>query len=185
MKDKKCKQCKKLFTPVRPLQYLCGEFECTVAYANASKLRREASEQKKERKARQEAKIKLKTRSEWLKEAQTVFNKWIRMRDGNNPCISCNRHHTGQYHAGHYRSIGSSGHLRFNELNCHKQCSVCNNHLSGNIMHYRRGLIEKIGEQAVEQLEADQTAKHYTIDEIKEIKRIYQQKIKELSNEKI
>lgn len=185
MRQKKCKQCKTLFTPVRPLQYLCGEFQCTVDYANASKLRREASEQKKERKVRREAKINLKTRSEWLNEAQVEFNKYIRMRDANMPCISCGRFHTGQYHAGHYRTIGSSPGLRFEENNVHKQCSACNNYLSGNIINYRKNLIAKIGIEAVEQLEADQTAKHYTIDEIKEIKRIYQQKIKELDNEKI
>jgi hypothetical protein len=126
-----------------------------------------------------EALKKLKTRSQWLKDAQAVFNKFIRIRDANNACISCGRFHTGQYHAGHYRSVGSSPHLRFNELNCHRQCSVCNNHLSGNIMHYRKGLIAKIGNQAVEQLESDNEPKKYTIDDIKQIIAEYKQKIKD------
>ena len=53
-------------------------------------------------------KEKLKTRNEWLKEAQIAFNAFIRIRDIELPCISCGRHHTGQYHAGHYRSVGSA-----------------------------------------------------------------------------
>jgi hypothetical protein len=170
---KKCKQCKLLFTPTKPLQYVCG-YECAIAYAN--KLASKNFNQDIRRR-----KAELKTRAQWLKEAQAVFNKFIRMRDENNPCISCSRFHTGQYHAGHYRSVGSAPHLRFSELNCHRQCSVCNNHLSGNQINYRRSLIEKIGLSLVEQLEADNEAKHYDIPQIIELKKHYQAKVKELS----
>jgi hypothetical protein len=34
----------------------------------------------------------------------------------------------------------------FDEDNCHKQCSACNNHLSGNLTAYRPALIAKIGQ---------------------------------------
>lgn len=50
-------------------------------------------------------------------------------------------------------------------------------------MHYRRGLIAKIGLEAVEQLESDNEPKHYTIDDIKKIKGIYKLKCKELEND--
>ena len=59
-----------------------------------------------QRRKAKERKAKLKSRSEWLKEAQAVFNKFIRLRDKDQPCISCGRYHQGQYHAGHYRSVG-------------------------------------------------------------------------------
>ena len=104
------------------------------------------------------------------------------MRDEKEACISCGRHHTGQYHAGHYRTVGAAPELRFNELNVHKQCSVCNNHLSGNLIEYRRGLVAKIGIEKVEWLEGKHEAKKYTIDEIIEIKKHYQQKIKDMQN---
>lgn len=51
-------------------------------------------------------------------------------------------------------------------------------------MHYRRGLIAKIGQQAVEQLESDNTAKHYSIDDIKKIIQTYKAKVKELERTK-
>ena len=41
----------------------------------------------------------LKSKAQWAKEAQTEFNRFIRLRDADQPCISCGRHHQGQYHA--------------------------------------------------------------------------------------
>lgn len=139
---------------------------------------------KKAKKETTERKKALKSRAEWLKEAQAVFNKYIRMRDEGKPCISCSRHHGGQYHAGHFRSIGAAPELRFNEYNCHRQCQPCNTHLSGNLLEYRRRLVAKIGIELVEWLEGPHEAKKYTIDEILEIKKHYQQKIKELERER-
>jgi hypothetical protein len=47
-------------------------------------------------------------------------------------------------------------------------------------MHYRQGLITKLGLEAVEQLEADNKAKHYSIEEIQAIKVKYKQLTKQL-----
>ena len=115
-----------------------------------------------------------------MKDAQQVFNEFIRNRDKTEPCISCQRFHQGQYHAGHFVSVGSRPNLRFNEQNVHKQCAPCNNHLSGNIIQYRMNLIKKIGIEAVVQLETDFEPKKYTIDELKEIVQIYRKKVKML-----
>ena len=175
LKQKKCRYCKELFSPRNSTMIVCG-FECAVKYSTKKREAKEHQEYKK-------AKVKLKTKAQWLKEAQIVFNKWIRLRDEQEPCISCRRHHEGQYHAGHYRTVGSSPELRFNELNCHKQCSVCNNHLSGNIIKYRQSLINKIGLQQVEWLEGKHEPLHLTIDEIVEIKKKYSDKIKFHSSE--
>jgi hypothetical protein len=135
---------------------------------------------KKQKKEIKEAKTRLKPKADYLKEAQAVFNRYIRLRDKDEPCISCSRFHTGQYHAGHFRTVGAAPELRFNEYNCHKQCSVCNNHLSGNLLEYRRKLISKIGIDKVEWLEGSHEPKKYTIDEIEDIKKLYRSKIKEL-----
>ena len=173
-KLKKCKICKSPFEPVRFAQIVCG-ISCAIEHSRNL-------EAKKAKKAHKEAKARAKPRSEYLKEAQAVFNKYIRVRDEKESCISCGRHHTGQYHAGHYRTVGAAPELRFNEFNVHKQCSVCNNHLSGNLIEYRRGLVAKIGIEKVEWLEGKHEAKKYTIDEIIEIKKYYQQKIKDMQN---
>ena len=96
---------------------------------------------RKEDRAKRE---KLKSRAQWLKEAQQAFNAWIRLRDADKPCISCGRHHEGQWYAGHYLSTGARPELRFEPLNVHKQCSACNTHLSGNLVLYRAELVRRI-----------------------------------------
>ncbi len=173
IKPKKCKQCKALFTPMKPLQSVCG-FQCAIDSVNKQKSK--ALNQDIRRR-----KLALKTRQEWLKDAQRYFNIYIRLRDEALPCISCGRFHGGQHHAGHYRTVGSSPALRFDESNCHKQCAPCNNHLSGNIVNYRLSLIKKIGIEKVEWLEGPHEPKHYTIEEIQQIKILYKEKTKELT----
>ena len=173
-KPKKCRECKALFTPFNTLQFACG-YVCAKAWGEKKTIA-------DEKKVTAQRKLALKPKSYYLAKAQKQFNHFIRLRDDDNPCISCDRFHFGQYHGGHYRSVGSSPHLRFNLHNCNRQCPGCNLHLSGNLIKYRQGLIQKIGREAVERLEADQTPKHYTIDEIQAIEAHYKLKVKELLN---
>jgi hypothetical protein len=168
--------------PFTSTAVVCG-FKCAEEYAKRSRDRREASLKRTERVKTKKAIEAIQPKSYWLKKAQTVFNKFIRMRDDNQACISCGRWHNGQYHAGHFRSVGSAPHLRFNELNCHRQCSVCNNHLSGNQLNYRKRLIAKIGIGAVEALEANQEPKNYTVDDIKQIIETYKAKCKDIEKD--
>ena len=170
IKQKKCKICKAYFTPQRPLQLVC-QWKCAIDFAKDTKIKTVKKEVK-------EAKLKLKSRSDWLKDTQVVFNKYIRLRDQDDGCISCGSKSAYAYHAGHYRSIGSAGHLRFNELNCHRQCSACNTHLSGNLIRYRLGLIGKIGIHAVEALESDNNTVKWSVEEIKLLKAQFSAKIK-------
>lgn len=170
IKQKKCKICKAYFTPQRPLQLVC-QWKCAIDFAKDTKIKTVKKEVK-------EAKLKLKSRSDWLKDTQVVFNKYIRLRDQNDGCISCGSKSAYAYHAGHYRSIGSAGQLRFNELNCHRQCSACNTHLSGNLIRYRLGLIRKIGIHAVETLESDNDTVKWSVEEIKLLKAQFSAKIK-------
>ena len=170
IKQKKCKICKAYFTPQRPLQLVC-QWKCAIDFAKDTKIKTVKKEVK-------EAKLKLKSRSDWLKDTQVVFNKYIRLRDQDDGCISCGSRSAYAYHAGHYRSIGSAGHLRFNEQNCHRQCSACNTHLSGNLIRYRLGLIRKIGIHAVEALESDNGTIKISIEEIKTLKAHFSAKIK-------
>lgn len=169
MRKKKCKSCEVVFQPERQLQQTCS-VQCAIDLVNKKK------KQKLDKEYR-EKKAKLKTRREWLKEAQQAFNSWIRYRDKDEPCISCQRHHKGQYHAGHYRSVGSCPELRFEELNNHKQCSMCNSHLSGNLIEYRKNLLVKIGKDKLEWLEGNHPSKHYSIEEIKDIRDRYRKMI--------
>ncbi len=179
----KCKICRSEFVRRSMTHKVCSP-DCGLIFAKQERERRERSESKKDRLEILERRQKLKSRSDYLKEAQIEFNRFIRERDSNLPCISCGRDSGAKVNAGHYLSVGSAPQLRFNENNCHKQCEHCNTYLSGNQARYRIRLISKIGLQAVEELESDQTMPKWTIDDLKSIKMKYKEKTKQLQNQK-
>jgi len=174
-KPKKCKECKQPFKPVRPLQRVCS-LSCSIEDAKKTREKKEAKEWKVKKVKMKE---KLKTKSDYLKEVQVIFNKFIRERDKGLNCISCNKP-AKKENAGHYRSVGGNPELRFNELNCHLQCEYCNTYLHSNAINYRINLIKKIGIECVEFLEGRHDPQHYTIDELKEMKVHYRNLIKEI-----
>jgi hypothetical protein len=180
-KKKKCRSCQELFIPVRPLQSVCSP-ACAAVVVLKAKTKRESKAKSEDRKATREAKEKIKTRGEHLAELQTVFNQWIRLRDANEPCISCGRLASwpGQWDAGHYRSRGSEPALRFEPDNVHKQCGPCNVHLSGNLIPYRVKLMKKIGAARVEWIEGKHGPKKYTMDEIAELKAFYREVVRRI-----
>lgn len=179
---KKCRVCKAKFEPFNSLQQVCST-ACALQKAQKDFQKDAERKAKEQRKWIREQKAKVKSRGEHLKEAQQAFNAYIRERDRHRPCISCGTYTAGQYHAGHYRTTKAAPELRFEELNCHKQCAQCNNFDSGNIVEYRISLIQRIGQEAVDWLEGPHEAKHYTTDELKEIKRKYRAMKRELEKQ--
>lgn len=179
---KRCPVCRVMFTKARDSQAVCGEIKCAIAYGNSEKGRAIAGKALAEvgRRDIKVRKEKLKSRAEHLKDTQIAFNAWVRARDADLPCISCGRHHEGQYHAGHYRTVGANPELRFEPLNVWKQCAPCNNHLSGNLINYRISLLQRIGEEKVTWLEGPHEAKKYTVEELKAKTADYRAKTKEL-----
>ena len=155
--------------------------QCAIWITAADKAKKSAKEASEARLALRQAREKAKTRSQHMKEAQAAFNAFIRARDAKLPCISCGRHHQGQWHAGHYRTVGASPELRFEELNVWKQCAPCNDHLHGNLINYRIELIKRIGLDKVEWLEGHHLPKKYSIQDLQEIKAIYKKKAKEIA----
>lgn len=139
--------------------------------------------QKAERKADKEKREALKSRKSWLSDAQAMFNKYIRLRDADLPCISCGAI-DATWDAGHYRTTAAAPQLRFCEDNVHKQCVHCNQHKSGNIVAMRKGMIERIGAARVEALEDDNELKRWTIDDAKAIKEEFRLIIKEMTNKR-
>lgn len=178
-KPKTCKVCKAKFIPFRSTQPTCGSVPCGVEYGLRVVAKAKAAKARKEATALREAKVAAKPRDKWLKEAQAAFNRFVRLRDADRPCISCGTT-IAKWDAGHYRSVGSNPALRFEPLNNHKQCAQCNQHKSGNAIEYRIGLIARIGLEAVEWLEGPHDPKHYTIDDLRAIKATYAAKCREL-----
>lgn len=173
------------FKQVRAIEPTCGAYDCMVKYAEAVAAKKNAARAREESRLHREAKAKIKTRQQWMGEAQAAFNRWIRARDAGLPCISCGRHHQGQWHAGHYRSVGSNPALRFDPANVHKQCQPCNTHLSGNAIEYRIGLVARIGLAEVERLEGQQEPKKYMIGDLQDLKRKYNSLARELEKKNL
>lgn len=176
LKQRKCVQCKELFTPSNSLVKVCG-MACALDYGKSVvKVKRAKNEIKQKRdflandKSFQRAK------------AQKAFNEFIRVRDAILPCISCANPADwhGQWHAGHYKTVGARPDLRFNEDNCHKQCSKCNNFLSGNLVTYTWALNLKIGAERLAALDVEVGPQKYTASDYAAIHAKYSAKIKEL-----
>jgi hypothetical protein len=189
MKQKKCKAkgCGVVFSPARPMQCVCSP-ACAQLLARAKTEQAETKQRQEQRKADRAKREKLKTRSDWIKEAQREFNRFIRLRDSGKPCVCCGSHLGdgdvgGAFDCGHYRSVGSAPHLRFDERNAHAQRKQCNRYGSGRAVDYRIGLVARYGLAFVEGLERDQSPKHYTIEDLKHIRDTYRAKCKELEKE--
>ena len=182
-RPKKCKNpaCGASFVPQRLGQAVCSP-RCGLAikHVNQTKARKALADVG--RKELRAAKERVKPKGQYMREAQAAFNSWVRLRDAALGCVSCNKPATwdGQWHASHFRSVGSSPEHRFNPLNVHRACSVCNNHLSGNILGYQPELIRRIGLEAVETLLGPSEPKRYTIEDLKAITAEYRAKTKEL-----
>lgn len=184
--QKKCKVCRASFVPRSALAKACSP-ECAQSYAakdREAKIRKQAAKERKETKEKLDA---MRTKPKLVAIAQKAFNAFIRARDLGRGCISTGKLLTDEpnsFDAGHYRSVGSAPHLRFNEDNCHGQSKYANRYLAGDHVNYRRGLIERIGVNRVEVLEADQTPRKYTREGLVEIARHYNAEAKRLTKER-
>ena len=123
-------------------------------------------------------------RGKALTKLDKVFSLYIRQRDSENgffKCISCGQIKPyDQCDCGHYINRQHIS-TRFDEKNCNAQCRKCNRFEEGNAQGYRRGLIEKYGEKAVELLEIKKfNTSHLNLPEIEILTKYYKEKIKEL-----
>lgn len=167
----RCKNCKDKFEPIRFNHKYCLKDKCVRAFVAEAK-----KKQWKQTKTRMKADIK--TTSDWLKEAQVVFNKYIRERDKGLNCISCDKPPLKK-NCGHYYSQGGHSNVRFDEDNCHLQCEHCNTYLSGNLLNYQIGIEKRIGAEKLIELQGRaHLEKRWSVDELKELIKTYKNKIK-------
>lgn len=180
-KMRRCAVCKAPFIKRSMTHKACGT-ECALTLVRQLR-------EKAERKAALAQKEKLKTRSDHIKAAQVAFNAFIRARDAGRACICCSRPLRaeavgGGFDCGHYRSVGSAPHLRFDERNAHGQTKQCNRYGAGRAVDYRIGLIARIGLEQVEALEADQAPRMFRAQELIAIRAEYRAKLKALLAER-
>ena len=171
MKEKKCRYCKEKFQPLNSLQPFCFKDECIKAH-------NKAVAEKKNKKIKKDLSSKYPDKSKFMAVAQTIVNRYIRLRDLNKPCCTCGHLEGRQFHAGHFECAGGNQHQRFYTLNIHKQCSICNNYKSGNLAAYKQFMIEKYGLEKTNQIINDHGSKKYTIEYLEKLIRVFRNKIK-------
>jgi len=181
IKLSKCKSCGCEYQKFRSTQKVCNTIECALILVKDGK-EKEAKRIKRKEAAefavRREAVRPLKF---FRVKAETAFHAFVRARDAKLKCISCRKPATweGQFHAGHFYTRAARPDIQFNEDNCHKQCSQCNNYLSANLIPYRKALIRKIGIEKFEALSTRIDIKP-TREYYKAIEKEYKQKLKDL-----
>ena len=173
-----------MFVPRNTLQVVCSP-QCAIERAGNPGAR--AYKAKVVRAEIREAKGKLKTRREWLRDAQRVFNEYIRERDRDQCCISCGlppgegAYLTGsKWDCGHYRSVGACPELRYDEENAHRQCVKCNRYLSGNAVEYRAGLLHRIGPDRLARVEGPNAPVNYSVADLQELVKKFKDKTQAL-----
>lgn len=197
---RKCKVCGEYFVPkfhdIR-IRWCCPEHGAILAMeerekekvkAAAKRIKEQKEAEKVGRQRRKAKRESLKSKSQWDKEAQSAFNRYIRIRDEGKPCVSCGNPLIGKSNyltgsaidASHYRSRGAASHLKFNVFNVHSACTRCNRQLSGNAVEYRIRLIERIGLERVERLEADYSPRRFDVTYLKRVKAIFSRRANSL-----
>jgi hypothetical protein len=106
--------------------------------------------------------------------AQQIFNRYIRTRDSQDgyfTCISCGQvYSTDLMDCGHYAPVKQSSYLRFNEYNTAGECKRCNGFDEFHLVGYRKNLINKIGQEMVDWIEANyRTPKKWSRTELNEL----------------
>jgi len=183
---RKCRGCRGEIPTVKNSKPIEKAGFCDYGCAASHGLKKaKESQEKAKRKDILQAKERIKTKSDHLRELQTIVNRYVRLRDKGRECVSCGKPDDGshQRHASHYRSVGACSSLRFNTLNIHASCAQCNSHKSGNILEYRIRLIRMFGEAFVDRLECAPKSQAYSLEWIGRAKTIFRKKCKTLKRD--
>jgi hypothetical protein len=172
---RKCKVCAEPFRPSRALQTWCSP-ECGVKLAQKLVAKKAALEVSEHRKKLADSK----PLAHWIALTESVVHRYIHARDRGLPCISCGTRRTVQWEAGHWLTKAARPELRFDPRNINLQCHRCNEHLSGNQAAYRIGLVQKIGEEAVQELEGPHHAAKYTREQLAGIRKHFARLTREM-----
>jgi len=110
------------------------------------------------------------TKKDYEKILQQLVNKYVRMRDEGQPCISCQKPIKGKMDAGHLYAVGNYPSVRFNLKNINGQCINCNQYNGGAINDYRLNFVLKYSREDLEELDIlAHQQRQYSVTEIKEM----------------
>lgn len=185
-REKKCanRACRAPYLPDAKLPWKnwCGD-DCALVIALDKLAKQKAAKQRKERADDKAKRETMKKKGDYVQEAQRSFNRYIRLRAlrFGHVCISSGEplragRVGGGFDCGHFRSVGSAPHLRFDMRNAWGQTKKDNRYGAGMHDAYRRGLVMRKGLEFVERLEADQTQRRFTVDYLIRLRKIFDRK---------
>ena len=124
------------------------------------------------RKSKRKPRIRVVPYLKLLKQADAVFSRWIRERDGWK-CIVCGS--TERIQCGHFVPRGRKA-VRFDVVNCNAQCADCNWAHNYNPGPYTKALLSKWGDGVVKMMLASAETKIQKIprEELEAIIKKYQ-----------
>ena len=177
MSGKKCKCCKEKIDTEDSESIYVGlnwykNIEHAIGFSREKVAKQQARDRSKANKKKKAANIKRKQKfidedlPHQLELTQEAFNrlrklqefKWFADRGLEPTCISCDRPNM-DWCAGHMKSRGAQGALRFDPINVYLQCNWrCNKNLSANIngdktsRGYLKGLADRFGEERAKEI---------------------------------
>lgn len=192
--QKKCKQCREFFTPFNTLQPCCSP-KCAVEWGKSKDGREHVAKERRKANKAEKQRLNQSRKSWWLNSqnhgsTQYWFNRYIRLRDADKPCVTCGTYDPppaprgGQWDCGHYKTVGGFPELRFDPSNAHKQCKGCNNPGPRKAdwvrEQYEIKIVERVGQVEKDRLDGPNDLPHLTIDDLREIRDHFKRLTKEL-----
>ena len=155
-----------------------GQEKLNKALLKAKQPREELEEAAKEKKRREGL-------TTLLKSVKDVCHKYIRLRDKGKPCISSGIPWKSDFQAGHFFKAELYPWVRFHEHNINGQSILDNCLKDGNFQGYSENLPKRIGQENYDELcrlaeEGKKTPFKWDREELKRIRKYYNDKIKEL-----
>lgn len=166
---RRCRWCKTYGSP-QDGHVINGAFYCSLDHAIAYGRDKAPKAIQKAHRAQKRA-YRARDTSTLKRTAQTAVNKLCRLLDKGRDCISCGRADEGgrKRNASHYKSRGSNSFLRYDLRNLTMSCSRCNLELSGNLIGYREGIIERYGQPMLDYLDNAPRLKDWSAEELRQI----------------
>ena len=175
-KKRRCRQCKTYKVADKGLLINGGfycDIECATGYGFKNKEKGKKIKHAAEKKSFQLSDLKIRKAA-----AKKACHDYIRARDVNNGCITCNRPLIGKFDAGHFMK-GTNSYTKFMEKNIHGQCVNCNQYNGGREREYEHVLIDKYGRLTVLALKRLRTRKiKRTANDYLLIEKHFKQKLK-------
>lgn len=185
----RCAHCKAKFSEEERGQRIHAA--CVDAFVAALKAKKELKAQRERRaqikveKALDRRKLReLEPIGKLEKRTEAAVNAYVRARDHYKRlgCISCDKpwDWDGQWHASHFRSVGAASSVRYHLWNINRACWICNKLYSGRIDAYGPALVERIGQEKVDWLKAQNAPVRRTREDLERLRAVFARKLRRL-----